>query len=162
MYPRSEVLKWKKDNNGWSICPENPLVKIKIGAGASIGAGTSIGDRAVIGAGASIGDRAVIGNGAKIGVSAVIGYDVRIDNEVKIGYGAKIGDRATILKSPLQIQGTRHLVIYAEGLVQIGCYRMSIADWERKGKKIAEKEGYTAEEIKEYERYLKWIKEIGK
>ena len=139
MYLISEVLKWKRDKDGWSVRPDIETVKIKIGNGAEIG------DEAKIGDGAEIGDEAEIGNEAKIGDVA------------KIGERGKIGKGAKIEKTPLQIQGTRHLVIYTENLVQIGCFRMPIKDWKIKGEKLAKDSYYTDEEIKEYKQYLKWI-----
>jgi hypothetical protein len=80
---------------------------------------------------------------------------------VKLGDWVKLGNGVQLGKSPLQIQGTRHLVIFAEGLVQIGCFRMALSEWEEKADMIGKESGYTPDEIAEYKRYLRWIKEVS-
>jgi carbonic anhydrase/acetyltransferase-like protein (isoleucine patch superfamily) len=135
-----------------------------IGARASIGTGASIGARASIGAGAHIGAWAHIGTGANIGARASIGTGANIGARASIGTGASIGARASIgtgaifEKSPLAVQGTRHIAIqHSPGKIAVGCQVHTYAEWKRHHKLIGEANNYTPEEIEEYGRILDFL-----
>ena len=130
----------------------------------SIGDRVSIGDEVSIGNGVSIGDEVSISYGVSIGDGVSIGYGVNIGYEVSIGDGVSIGYRASIgygvkLPTGIYIQGSKYPVTYVgENRVSIGCRTLSINEWEKQGKEIAEKEGFSEKEIKEYEGYIQIIK----
>jgi carbonic anhydrase/acetyltransferase-like protein (isoleucine patch superfamily) len=65
--------------------------------------------------------------------------------------------------SPLYIQGSRHaLTNVAKGKIAIGCHMHTFAEWARHAEKIGKAEGYTDEQIAEYQRYIALFAEIGK
>jgi len=117
---------------------------------ASIGAVASIGERGSNGAGGSIGEMASIGARASIGERA------------SIGAWASIGDKVQWLKSPLAVQGTRHLVTNcAPGQINIGCHIFTFEKFqqatlaERAEFQIAN--GYTPEECAEYIKIVEFV-----
>ena len=58
-------------------------------------------------------------------------------------------------KSPLQIQGTKHFVcMCTRKLLNIGCTRLTIDEWKKKGIILGEQNGYTTEQIEEYRLYI--------
>jgi carbonic anhydrase/acetyltransferase-like protein (isoleucine patch superfamily) len=108
----------------------------------------------------TIGDYAEIGNYAEIGDSAKIGYYAEIGDSAKIGYyaeigdSAKIGDKEIILKT-LFITGTKHTVTWwGKGIIDIGCHKKEISWWLKNGVAVAEREGYSPEQIEEYRQYV--------
>jgi hypothetical protein len=46
--------------------------------------------------------------------------------------------------------------------VRIGCEEHTFSEWLKDGKKIAEKNSFTKEQIAEYAEYIKLFKKIGK
>ena len=68
----------------------------RIGKGATIGRGVSVGEYAVIGAGVSIGDRVVIGPHCVIGDGVSVGEESRLWPGVTLYTGAEIGERVFI------------------------------------------------------------------
>ena len=85
------------------------------------------------------------------------------ERDICLGYGARIGNEASIgdgVKArTLFFSGTRHSVMYwGEDCVQIGCKRMSLAEWLVQYKEVGKAEGYTDSEIEEYGQYLEIIK----
>ena len=61
----------------------------------------------------------------------------------------------TWVSSPLYIQGTRHaLTLCSFTEIAIGCHVHSIAFWQKEGRKIGNKEGYSIAEINEYIQYI--------
>jgi UDP-3-O-[3-hydroxymyristoyl] glucosamine N-acyltransferase len=138
--------------------------RASIGACARIGAWARIGEGASIGEVASIGARARIGEGASIGACASIGEGAGIGARANIGEGASIGARANIgvwakfEKSPLAVQGSKHIAIqHSDGKIAVGCQVYTHAQWNRHYKSIGNANGYTPEEIEEYGRILDFL-----
>jgi carbonic anhydrase/acetyltransferase-like protein (isoleucine patch superfamily) len=135
-----------------------------IGNGSSIGDVSSIGDGSSIGNGSSIGDVSSIGNGSRIGNVSSIGDFSRIGNVSSIGdvssigNGSRIPDKTTWLKSPLAVQGTKHLATNdAPGSIQIGCCAHTFAHWTEHVLGIARQHGYSDAEGLEYQRIVAFI-----
>ena len=102
------------------------------------------------------GDRASIGDWARIGDWASIG------NEAQIGNEARIGDWARFQKSPLAVQGTRHLVTqHSAGMIAVGCEVHTNEEWLANFREIGKKNGYTEAEIEEYGKILRFVIENG-
>ena len=105
------------------------------------------------------------GNNLLIGanVSAPYGFDIASIGEwARIGEGARIGDKVQWLKSPLAVQGTRHLVTNcAPGQINIGCHIFTFEKFqqatpaERAEFQIAN--GYTPEECAEYIKIVEFV-----
>ena len=84
-----------------------------------------------------------------IGDSATIGFSA------KIGDSAKIGNYATIIKS-FFIMGTKYSCTYVgNNKLSIGRHTLTIQEWLKNGNEIAEKEGFSEYDKREYEVYIK-------
>ena len=147
-----------------------------IGYGASVGYGASIGDNGSIGDNAYIGKHASIGNNASIGSDVSIGHDACIGKRVSIGNNASIGSDVSIghdaciskrvsisddakLIQGFYVNGSKHPVTYkCNYTLSIGCHNYSIDKWLDKCAVIGKKEGYSEEQIKEYQTYIKMAK----
>jgi serine acetyltransferase len=130
----------------------------KIGSGAEIGSCAEIGSYAKIGSCAEIGSYAKIGSGAKIGSYAKIGSCAKIGSYAKIGSCAEIGANTLWLKSPLAVQGSRHLVTNGTpGILQAGYCSFPFAYWVEHVLEIAEEHGYTKEEGLEYQHIITFM-----
>lgn len=76
-------------------------------------------------------------------------------NKVTLGNGVKLGDGVKWNWSPLQIQGSRHLLYVADhDLIGVGCIRESAQWWREHYEGVGGKEQYTSEQIEEYKRWL--------
>ena len=65
--------------------------------------------------------------------------------------------------SPLFIVGTKHsLTNCKKGYIQIGCHCKEISWWVKNYEMVGKREGYSADEIKEYGEYIKLFSIIGK
>ena len=82
---------------------------------------------------------------------------------ISLGDGVRLGNGVSFPKSPLQIQGTRHLVQqYTADEIKIGRHIRTLDDWLKNYKKIGQTEGYTESEIEEYGLYLELAKKLMK
>ena len=82
----------------------------------------------------------------------------RIGAWARIGEGANIGARAKFEKSPLAVQGSKHIAIqHSDGKIAVGCQVHTHAQWNRHYKSIGNANGYTPEEIEEYGRILDFL-----
>ena len=91
-----------------------------------------------------------LGNGCKLGY------------ECKLGYGCELGDGCDVPKS-LFISASRHTVSYwGEDVIQIGCKRYTISEWQKHFQKIGEAEDYSPEQIEEYKGYIDLIAAMHK
>lgn len=124
----------KPDGNGWRQLPGGNRVHLGL--------------RVQIGDGVRIGDGAEIGNYARIGDGAEIGDGVRIGDRVTIP------PRASVLRTPFSIVGSRHPVTILGNQILIGCRSHTLAEWRDGGEDLAYAESYTPEQIEEYRRYL--------
>ena len=80
----------------------------------------------------------------------------------KLGAGCKLGDRCYVPKS-LFISASRHAVSYwGEDVIQIGCKRYTISEWQKHFRKIGEAKGYSTEQMEEYKGYIDLIATMHK
>ena len=80
----------------------------------------------------------------------------------KLGAGCKLGDRCDVPKS-LFISASRHAVSYwGEDVIQIGCKRYTISEWQKHFRKIGEAKGYSTEQMEEYKGYIDLIATMHK
>ena len=74
----------------------------------------------------------------------------------------KLGDGCDVSKS-LFISASRHTVSYwGEDVIQIGCKRYTISEWQKHFRKIGEAEGYSPEQMEEYKGYIDLIAAMHK
>ena len=103
-----------------------------------------------LGAGCELGDECKLGDGCKLGAGC------------KLGYRCKLGDGCDVPKS-LFISASRHAVSYwGEDVIQIGCKRYTISEWQKHFRKIGEAEGYSPEQMEEYKGYIDLIATMHK
>ena len=123
---------------------------IKLGDGCELGDGCKLGDGCELGYGCKLGDRCELGDGCKLG------------DRCELGYGCKLGDGCDVPKS-LFISASRHTVSYwGEDVIQIGCKRYTISEWQKHFRKIGEAEGYSPEQMEEYKGYIDLIAAMHK
>ena len=74
----------------------------------------------------------------------------------------KLGDGCDVPKL-LFISASRHTVSYwGEDVIQIGCKRYTISEWQKHFRKIGEAEGYSPEQMEEYKGYIDLIAAMHK
>ena len=123
---------------------------IKLGNGCELGDGCKLGNLCELGNGCELGNRCELGNGCELG------------NWCKLGYECKLGDGCDVPKS-LFISASRHTVSYwGEDVIQIGCKRYTISEWQKHFRKIGEAEGYSTEQMEEYKGYIDLIAAMHK
>ena len=97
-----------------------------------------------------------LGDGCELGDGCKLGY------RCELGYGCKLGDGCDVPKS-LFISASRHTVSYwGEDVIQIGCKRYTISEWQKHFRKIGEAEGYSPEQMEEYKGYIDLIATMHK
>ena len=123
---------------------------VKLGDGVTLGEDVTLGNYVKLGAYVTLGD------GVTLCDCVRLGEDVTLGEGVKLGAGVTLGDDSkTFTWSPLQIQGSRHL-LYVAGptIIGVGCIRES-ASWGRENyRAIGLKEFYTADQVEEYKAWL--------
>jgi hypothetical protein len=91
-----------------------------------------------------------------------LGNGCELGNWCKLGYECKLGDGCDVPKS-LFISASRHTVSYwGEDVIQIGCKRYTISEWQKHFRKIGEAEGYSTEQMEEYKGYIDLIAAMHK
>ena len=81
---------------------------------------------------------------------------------IKLGYGCTLGAGCDVPKS-LFISASRHAVSYwGEDVIQIGCKRYTISEWQKHFRKIGEDKGYSTEQMEEYKGYIDLIATMHK
>ena len=161
---------WVSDK-GWTPFQYNELSElssefearnIKLGYRCELGYGCKLGDRC------KLGDGCKLGYGCKLGDRCELGYGCKLGDGCKLGYGCKLGDgcklgyRCDVPKS-LFISASRHTVSYwGEDVIQIGCKRYTISEWQKHFRKIGEAEGYSPEQMEEYKGYIDLIAAMHK
>ena len=97
-----------------------------------------------------------LGNGCKLGDGCELGAGC------KLGDWCELGDWCDVPKS-LFISASRHAVSYwGEDVIQIGCKRYTISEWQKHFRKIGEAEGYSPEQMEEYKGYIDLIAAMHK
>ena len=135
------------DEKGWTPFQYNELSEltkefvsrnIKLGYGCKLGAGCELGDECKLGAGCKLGDVCKLGDGCEL------------------GYGCDV-------PKSLFISASRHAVSYwGEDVIQIGCKRYTISEWQKHFRKIGEAKGYSTEQMEEYKGYIDLIATMHK
>ena len=103
-----------------------------------------------------------LGYGCKLGYRCKLGDWCELGDGCELGYGCKLGYRCDVPKS-LFISASRHTVSYwGEDVIQIGCKRYTISEWQKHFRKIGEAEGYSPEQMEEYKGYIDLIAAMHK
>ena len=98
----------------------------------------------------------------KLGYRCELGDGCKLGYRCELGYGCKLGDGCDVPKS-LFISASRHTVSYwGEDVIQIGCKRYTISEWQKHFRKIGEAEGYSPEQMEEYKGYIDLIAAMHK
>lgn len=109
-----------------------------------------------------LGNLCELGNGCELGNRCELGNGCELGNWCKLGYECKLGDGCDVPKS-LFISASRHTVSYwGEDVIQIGCKRYTISEWQKHFRKIGEAEGYSTEQMEEYKGYIDLIAAMHK
>ena len=98
----------------------------------------------------------------KLGDGCELGDGCKLGDGCELGNGCKLGDGCDVPKS-LFISASRHTVSYwGEDVIQIGCKRYTISEWQKHFRKIGEAEGYSPEQMEEYKGYIDLIAAMHK
>ena len=109
-----------------------------------------------------LGDGCKLGAGCELGYGCKLGYGCELGAGCKLGNGCKLGAGCDVPKS-LFISASRHAVSYwGEDVIQIGCKRYTISEWQKHFRKIGEAEGYSTEQMEEYKGYIDLIATMHK
>lgn len=110
----------------------------------------------------------------KLGYGCTLGYWCKLGDECKLGAGCKLGDECELgdwcelgygcdVPKSLFISASRHAVSYwGEDVIQIGCKRYTISEWQKHFRKIGEAKGYSTEQMEEYKGYIDLIATMHK
>ena len=97
-----------------------------------------------------------LGNGCELGYGCKLGYGCELGDGCKLGYGCDVS-------KSLFISASSHTVSYwGEDVIQIGCKRCTISEWQKHFRKIGEAEGYSPEQMEEYKGYIDLIATMHK
>ena len=144
---------------GWTPFQYNELSELAAEFEArniKLGNGCELGDLCELGYECKLGDGCELGNGCELG------YWCKLGNGCKLGYECKLGNWCDVPKS-LFISASRHTVSYwGEDVIQIGCKRYTISEWQKHFRKIGEAEGYSTEQMEEYKGYIDLIAAMHK
>lgn len=115
-----------------------------------------------LGNGCELGNGCKLGDGCKLGYGCKLGDGCELGNECELGYWCNLGAGCDVPKS-LFISASRHAVSYwGEDVIQIGCKRYTISEWQKHFRKIGEAEGYSTEQMEEYKGYIDLIATMHK
>ena len=104
----------------------------------------------------------------KLGDGCTLGAGCKLGDECKLGYGCTLGDWCELgygcdVPKSLFISASSHAVSYwGEDVIQIGCKRYTISEWQKHFRKIGEAEGYSPEQMEEYKGYIDLIAAMHK
>ena len=98
----------------------------------------------------------------KLGYGCELGDGCKLGDGCELGHGCELGYGCDVPKS-LFISASRHTVSYwGEDVIQIGCKRYTISEWQKHFRKIGEAEGYSPEQMEEYKGYIDLIAAMHK
>lgn len=98
----------------------------------------------------------------KLGAGCELGDGCKLGDECELGAGCKLGNNEIAPKA-LFINASRHTVSYwGDEVIQIGCKRFSISEWQQHFQKIGKAENYTSDQIEEYKGYIDLIAAMHK
>lgn len=93
----------------------------------------------------------------KLGDGCELGNGCELGDGCKLGDRCELGDGCDVPKS-LFISASSHTVSYwGEDVIQIGCKRCTISEWQKHFRKIGEAEGYSPEQMEECKGYIDLI-----
>ena len=109
-----------------------------------------------------LGDGCTLGDGCKMGDKCKLGDGCTLGDWCELGYGCTLGYGCDVPKS-LFISASSHAVsCWGEDVIQIGCKRYTISEWQKHFRKIGEAEGYSPEQMEEYKGYIDLIATMHK
>ena len=182
------IYLWISDK-GWTPFQYNELSElaaefkarnIKLGDWCKLGAGCKLGNGCELGAGCKLGNWCNLGDGCELGAGCNLGYGCELGDWCELGYGCNLGDGCKLgnwcnlgngcelgdgcdVPKSLFISASRHAVSYwGEDVIQIGCKRYTISEWQKHFRKIGEAEGYSPEQMEEYKGYIDLIATMHK
>ena len=91
-----------------------------------------------------------------------------VSRNIKLGYGCELGNWCEVgykeqVRKTVFITASRHSVSYwGAEVIQIGCKRFSISEWQQHFQKIGQAENYTSDQIEEYKGYIDLIAAMHK
>ncbi len=141
---------------------------IKLGYGCTLGAGCKLGAGCELGYGCTLGYGCKLGDECKLGAGCTLGYGCTLGAGCELGAGCKLGDWCELgygcdVPKSLFISASRHAVSYwGEDVIQIGCKRYTISEWQKHFRKIGEATGYSTEQMEEYKGYIDLIATMHK
>ena len=109
-----------------------------------------------------------LGYGCELGDWCKLGYGCELGDWCKLGNGCELGNRCELgngcdVPKSLFISASRHTVSYwGEDVIQIGCKRYTISEWQKHFRKIGEAEGYSTEQMEEYKGFIDLIAAMHK
>jgi len=129
---------------------------VKLGNYVNLGNDVTLGNYVKLGNDVNLGNDVTLGNYVNLGNDVTLGNCVKLGDDVTLGNCVKLGDDGTYYKwSPLQIQGSKHLLcVVGPNIISIGCERHTSDEWNTKYKEIGVRSGYTADQIREYRNLL--------
>ena len=91
-----------------------------------------------------------------------LGDGCKLGDVCELGDRCELGDGCDVSKS-LFISASSHTVSYwGEDVIQIGCKRCTISEWQKHFRKIGEAEGYSPEQMEECKGYIDLIAAMHK
>ena len=97
-----------------------------------------------------------LGYGCTLGAGCELGAGCKLGDWCELGYGCDV-------PKSLFISASRHAVSYwGEDVIQIGCKRYTISEWQKHFRKIGEATGYSTEQMEEYKGYIDLIATMHK
>ena len=158
------IYLWVSDK-GWTPFQYNELSElssefearnIKLGYGCKLGYECKLGNLC------ELGNECELGNGCELGNWCKLGDECELGNRCKLGDECELGNGCDVPKS-LFISASRHTVSYwGEDVIQIGCKRYTISEWQKHFRKIGEAKGYSPEQMEEYKGYIDLIATMHK
>ena len=147
------------DEKGWTPFQYNELSELAAEFEArniKLGYGCRLGDWCRLGDECELGDWCELGNWCKLG------YGCKLGDECELGDWCELGNNEIAPKA-LFINASRHTVSYwGDEVIQIGCKRFSISEWQQHFQKIGKAENYTSDQIEEYTGYIGLIAAMHK
>ena len=109
-----------------------------------------------------------LGDECKLGAGCTLGYGCKLGDGCTLGYGCTLGAGCELgygcdVPKSLFISASLHAVSYwGEDVIQIGCKRYTISEWQKHFRKIGEATGYSTEQMEEYKGYIDLIATMHK
>jgi carbonic anhydrase/acetyltransferase-like protein (isoleucine patch superfamily) len=153
------------EEKGWTPFQYNDLSELTkefVSRNIKLGDRCELGNWCKLGDGCELGDWCELGNWCKLGNGCELGNWCKLGDGCELGNWCKLGDNEIVPKT-LFINASRHTVSYwGAEVIQIGCKRFSISEWQQHFQKIGQAENYTSDQIEEYKGYIDLIAAMHK